>query len=119
VHIHVPTGAVPKDGPSAGVTIVTALVSLVTGRLVRRDVAMTGEITLTGRVLPIGGIKEKVLAAQRVGVRTVVLPSQNADDLEDVPPEVRDRLEFVFADTADEVLDAALEARRPAAAAAR
>jgi ATP-dependent Lon protease len=108
VHIHVPAGAVPKDGPSAGVTIATALVSLLTGRNVRSDVAMTGEITLRGQVLPVGGIKQKVLAAARVGVHTVILPERNEPDLEDIPEEIRKGISFVFADQVDEVFAAAL-----------
>jgi len=108
IHIHVPAGAVPKDGPSAGVTIATALVSLLTGRSVRADVAMTGEITLRGQVLPIGGVKQKVLAAARVGIKTVILPERNEPDLEDVPDEVREQLDFVFVDRVDEVFDVAL-----------
>ncbi len=103
VHVHVPAGAVPKDGPSAGVTIATALVSSMSGRAVRRDVAMTGEITLTGRVLPIGGVKEKVLGAHRAGVKHVILPSRNQADLDDVPKEVQDELQFHFAETLDDV----------------
>jgi len=88
IHLHVPAGAVPKDGPSAGVTMVTALVSLATGRPVRSDVAMTGEVTLNGRVLPIGGVKQKLLAAQRAGVTTVFIPARNEPDLDDVPTEI-------------------------------
>jgi ATP-dependent Lon protease len=108
IHVHVPSGAIPKDGPSAGVTIVTALVSLLTGKPARRDVAMTGEITLTGRVLAIGGLKEKVLAAHRAGVRKIVAPERNRDDLEDIPDNVRTDLEFVFINEAREALEAAL-----------
>ncbi len=108
VHVHVPAGATPKDGPSAGVTMVTAIASLASGRLVRNDVAMTGEITLRGKVLPVGGIREKVLAAYRAGVKTVILPQRNEPDLEDVPDEVRHNLQFVFASAAEEVLAVAL-----------
>jgi ATP-dependent Lon protease len=108
IHVHVPAGAVPKDGPSAGVTIVTALASLVTRRPVRPDLAMTGEITLRGRVLPVGGIKEKMLAAHRAGIRTVLLPRRNERDLDDVPKEVRRDVQFVLVDDADEVLQHAL-----------
>ena len=108
IHIHVPEGAVPKDGPSAGVTITTAMVSALTGRAVRQDVAMTGEITLRGRVLPIGGLKEKVLAAYRAGIRTLILPRENQKDLEDVPPYVVDTFRIVFVDDISGVLDEAL-----------
>ena len=110
IHIHVPSGAIPKDGPSAGVTMVTALVSLLTDRKVRQDVAMTGEITLRGKVMPIGGLKEKVLAARRAGVTTVILPQRNEKDLEDVPPKVREEMQFRFVEFIDEVLEHALEA---------
>ena len=110
IHIHVPAGAIPKDGPSAGVTMVTVLVSLASGRKVRSDVAMTGEITLRGKVMPIGGIKEKVLAAYRSGIRTVILPKKNEMDLmEDLPKELRDQMHFVFATDIRQVLEAALE----------
>ncbi len=109
IHIHVPAGAVPKDGPSAGVTMATCLASLLTGRLVKHNMAMTGEITLRGKVLPVGGIKEKVLGANRAGIETVILPKRNEKDLEDVPPSVRERIKFVFVDTIAEVLDQALE----------
>ncbi len=108
IHIHVPSGAIPKDGPSAGVTMVTALVSLLTGKPARRTVAMTGEITLTGRVLAIGGLKEKVLAAHRAGVKTVLAPSRNRDDLEDIPENVRQELEFQFIDEAAQAVAAVL-----------
>jgi ATP-dependent Lon protease len=109
VHIHIPAGAMPKDGPSAGITMFTALVSLLTGIRVRHDVAMTGEISLRGRVLPIGGIKEKTLAAHRAGVKRVIVPERNKADLDEVPKEVRDELEFVYVHKLDEVLQAALE----------
>jgi ATP-dependent Lon protease len=115
VHIHVPAGAIPKDGPSAGVTLAVALASLVTGRRVRAGLAMTGEISLSGRVLPVGGIKEKVLAAHRAGATTVVLPRRNEKHLrEDVPAEVREALTFHLVDAIDEALDLALEAAIPA-----
>ncbi len=113
LHIHVPAGAVPKDGPSAGVTMATALVSLLTNRKVRADVAMTGEITLRGQVLPVGGIKQKVLAAARVGIDTVILPARNEPDLEDIPEEVREKMTFIFADRVDEVFAAALRPPEP------
>jgi ATP-dependent Lon protease len=109
VHLHVPAGAVPKDGPSAGITMTTALASLATGRPVRSDLAMTGEITLRGKVLPIGGVREKVLAALRAGIKTVILPRRNERDLEDVAEDLRNQLEFVFVDSADEVIPRALE----------
>jgi ATP-dependent Lon protease len=109
VHIHFPAGAIPKDGPSAGVTVVTALVSLVTGRLVRSDVAMTGEISLRGLVLPVGGIKEKVIAAYRAGVRTVILPARNRKDEEEIPKSALDGVEILYADRIEDVLAAALE----------
>jgi len=109
IHIHIPAGGMPKDGPSAGITMLTALVSLLTGIRVRHDVAMTGEISLRGRVLPIGGLKEKTLAAHRAGIKRVIVPERNKADLEEVPKEVRDELEFVFVRQLDEVLEAALE----------
>jgi ATP-dependent Lon protease len=109
IHLHVPTGAQPKDGPSAGVTMATALVSLISGRPVKPDIGMTGEITLRGQVLPVGGIKEKTLAAHRSGLKTVILPKRNEADLEDLPEDVRTDLKFVFVDTVDQVVDAALE----------
>ncbi|WP_068466923.1 endopeptidase La [Candidatus Protochlamydia phocaeensis] len=108
-HLHVPAGAVPKDGPSAGVTMATALASLISNRLIKNDVAMTGEITLRGKVLPVGGIKEKVLAAHRAGIKTIILPRHNERDLEEVPKELRRSLQFVFADTIEDVWTHALE----------
>src|SRR5215813_11700097 len=103
LHIHVPAGAVPKDGPSAGVTMFTALTSLLTGRRVRPDTAMTGEVTLRGRVMPVGGIKAKVLAAHRAGIARVVLPARNARDLDEVPEEARAAVEFCFAEDMHQV----------------
>jgi ATP-dependent Lon protease len=116
-HVHVPAGAIPKDGPSAGVTMVTALSSLLTGRPVRHTVGMTGEVTLQGRVLPIGGVKQKVLAAHAAGLTDVVLPERNRGDLDDVPAEVREAMSFHFAMTVDEVLNVALEPQPVARAA--
>ncbi|MBI3761217.1 MAG: endopeptidase La, partial [Chloroflexi bacterium] len=113
IHLHIPAGAVPKDGPSAGVTMATALASLFSGRPVRPDVGMTGEITLRGQVLPIGGVKEKVLAAHRAGLKTVILPRRNEKDLDDVPDEVRKEISFVFADRVDQVIAEALAPARP------
>src|SRR5438874_2890586 len=112
VHVHIPAGAVPKDGPSAGITMATAIVSLVRSRPVSDEVAMTGEITLTGQVLPVGGIREKVLAAERAGIGTVVLPRENEPDLEELPAETRRDLRFVLADTIEEVLEAAFDGVR-------
>jgi ATP-dependent Lon protease len=117
IHIHIPAGAMPKDGPSAGVTMFTSLVSMLTGVRVRHDVGMTGEITLRGRVLPIGGLKEKVLAAHRAGIKRVIVPERNKADLDEVPAEVKNDLEFVFVSRMDQVLEAALEEKltpRPA-----
>jgi ATP-dependent Lon protease len=111
VHIHVPAGAIPKDGPSAGITMATALASCATGRAVRADTAMTGEITLTGQVLPIGGLKEKALAAQRVGIKRLIIPRRNEADIDDIPEHLRKRMKFVLVDSEDEVLAAALEKR--------
>jgi ATP-dependent Lon protease len=107
-HVHVPAGAVPKDGPSAGVAMVTALASLYSDKPARSDTAMTGEITLTGLVLPIGGVKEKVLAARRAGIRRVILPRDNEKDLRELPDHVRREMEFVFAERVEEVLAAAV-----------
>jgi ATP-dependent Lon protease len=108
LHVHVPAGAIPKDGPSAGITLATALASALSGRPIRKDVAMTGEITLRGRVLPIGGLKEKVLAAHRAGIRTVIIPMENEKDLEDIPDNVRTEMTFCPVSHADEVLKIAL-----------
>jgi ATP-dependent Lon protease len=113
IHIHVPAGAMPKDGPSAGVTLVSALVSVLSGVPVRHDVAMTGEITLRGRVLPIGGLKEKVLAAHRAGIKRVIAPARNAADLDEIPEEVKREIDFVFVTRIDEVIQAALEEVTP------
>jgi ATP-dependent Lon protease len=108
LHVHVPEGAVPKDGPSAGITILTALVSAFSGRPVRKSVAMTGEVTLRGKILPVGGIREKVLAAHRAGIKAVILPEENLPDLEDLPAEVRSDLKFHPVQTADQALEIAL-----------
>jgi ATP-dependent Lon protease len=109
LHVHVPAGAIPKDGPSAGITMATAIASLLSGRPVRSDTAMTGEITLTGQVLPIGGLKEKALAAQRAEISRVIAPRRNEGDLDEFPPNLLAGMEFVFADTVDDVLAAALD----------
>ncbi|MEW6230959.1 MAG: S16 family serine protease, partial [Chloroflexota bacterium] len=109
LHVHIPEGAIPKDGPSAGVTMTTALVSLLTGRPVRSEVGMTGEITLRGRVLPVGGVKEKALAAHRAGLRTIILPRRNEKDLEELPADLRQEMRFILVERIDEVLAAALE----------
>jgi ATP-dependent Lon protease len=115
VHIHVPAGAIPKDGPSAGVTMATALASVFTNSPVRRDIAMTGEVTLRGRVMPIGGLKEKTLAARRAGIKTVILPKENEKDLEDLPKYLRKDMHFIFATIVDDVLAAALRKKLPRA----
>ena len=118
IHLHVPAGATPKDGPSAGVAITAALVSLFTGRPVRGDIAMTGEITLRGRVLPVGGIRDKVLGAQRAGIKTVILPRKNERDLEEIPDPIRKQMKFQMVENIDEALDLALRKKvaRPTAA---
>src|SRR6185369_10271225 len=108
LHLHIPAGATAKDGPSAGITLCTALVSLLTGRKVRHGIALTGEITLLGRVLPVGGLKEKILAAHRAGIKTVILPAENENDLEEVPIEVRSHMIFAPVDRIDQVLGLAL-----------
>ena len=118
IHVHVPAGAVPKDGPSAGVAMFTALASLLTARPVRSDLAMTGEISLRGLVLPVGGIKEKVLAAMLAGIKTVMLPARNRKDWDDIPEVARQALEFVWLETVDEALSAALQPAAPKANAA-
>ncbi len=108
IHIHVPEGAVPKDGPSAGITMATAITSALTGIPVKKDVAMTGEITIRGRVLPIGGLKEKTMAAYRLGIKTIIIPKDNQSDLDEVDDVVKNAVEFVFADNISTVLDTAL-----------
>jgi ATP-dependent Lon protease len=111
LHVHVPAGAIPKDGPSAGITMATAIASRVTCRPVRSELAMTGEITLTGMVLPIGGLKEKALAAQRAGINRLIVPRRNEPDIDDIPEHLRRRMKFTLVDHVDEVLDAALQKR--------
>jgi ATP-dependent Lon protease len=117
IHIHVPEGAIPKDGPSAGITMASSLFSAVTKIPVLKDVAMTGEITLRGKVLPVGGIKDKILAAYRAGIRTIILSAENDKDLDDLPGEIRGEMEFHRVNTMDEVIKIAMEGPRPAAAA--
>ena len=111
LHIHVPAGAIPKDGPSAGITMALAIVSALTGIPVRKDVAMTGEITLRGRVLPIGGLKSKILAAHLAGARMVIIPRKNEKDLRDIPDEIRKQIKIVLVDSMDQVLETALRGR--------
>jgi ATP-dependent Lon protease len=109
IHVHVPAGAIPKDGPSAGITIATALASVYTGKAVYKSVAMTGEVTLRGTVLPIGGLKEKTLAAKRMGIRKVIIPKRNEKDLEDIPKYIKKDMQFIPVETMDEVLKNALK----------
>ena len=104
IHVHVPAGSIPKDGPSAGVTMLAALVSLITGKKVRPRLAMTGEITLRGEVLPVGGVKEKIIAAHRAGIRSVILPLWNKKDMEDVPRHIQDQMDFSFTDKMADVI---------------
>jgi len=115
LHIHVPAGAIPKDGPSAGVTMLTALTSLLTDTQIPKDLAMTGEITLRGQVLPVGGVKEKVLAAHRAGIKTIILPDWNRRDLEDIPKKVEKDIKFHFVDKMLDVIDIALGNKKPRA----
>ncbi len=112
IHIHVPAGAIPKDGPSAGVTLLTAMVSVLCGRKVKNNIAMTGEITLRGSVLPVGGIKEKVIAAHRAGLKTIHLPKKNEKDVDDIPPEVKKQLNFQFHEDMLELVNEALEEKQ-------
>ena len=112
IHIHVPEGATPKDGPSAGITMATAILSAFTGRPVRKDVAMTGEITLRGKVLPIGGLKEKALAAHRVGINNIVIPKGNEKDLEEIPKEIRGKINFIPVSEVDEVFRTAISGEK-------
>jgi ATP-dependent Lon protease len=109
LHIHVPAGAIPKDGPSAGVTMLTALTSLLTNKPIRKDLAMTGEITLRGQVLPVGGIKEKVLAAHRAGIKTIIMPKWNEKDLEEIPKKIQKDIQFHFVEKMMDVIKLALE----------
>jgi len=108
IHIHVPAGAIPKDGPSAGVTMLTALTSLLTGKTVRKDLAMTGEITLRGQVLPVGGVKDKVMAAHRAGIKSIILPKWNEKDIEDIPKKIQKEIEFHYVDKMLDVVKIAI-----------
>ncbi|HMK76522.1 MAG TPA: S16 family serine protease, partial [Thermodesulfobacteriota bacterium] len=116
IHIHVPAGAIPKDGPSAGITMFVALTSLLTNKPVRSDVAMTGEITLRGLVLPVGGIKEKVLAGMRAGIKTIILPKKNEKDLEEIPENIRKQMNFEYIQRMDEAIELALKHTEPRSA---
>jgi ATP-dependent Lon protease len=116
IHIHVPAGAIPKDGPSAGITMFVALTSLLTNKPVRSDVAMTGEITLRGLVLPVGGIKEKVLAGMRAGINTIILPKKNEKDLEEIPEHIRNKMNFKYIQRMDEAIELALKHTEPLSA---
>jgi len=109
IHIHIPSGAIPKDGPSAGVTLATSLVSLFTNNPVRKDVAMTGEITLRGHVLPVGGLKQKILAAKRMGITNIIVPARNKKDILDIPKQVRQNLHFTYAESMEDILSVALK----------
>ena len=112
MHVHIPAGATPKDGPSAGITIAAAIISHITGRPVSKNIALTGEISLTGKVLAIGGLKQKALAAMRVGIKTIVAPAVNKKDLADIPNEYRKKLEFVFVNRIEDVIKIALLAKK-------
>ena len=108
IHVHIPEGATPKDGPSAGITMTTAMVSALTSKKVRNDIAMTGEVTITGDVLPIGGLKEKALAAYTYGIKDVIIPKDNVRDIEDIPKEIRDKINFIEVSNVSEVIDKAI-----------
>ncbi len=109
IHIHVPAGATPKDGPSAGIAIVSSIISAVTGKSVKKEIAMTGEVTLLGRVLPIGGLKEKSLGAMRAGIKTIIFPEKNKNDLIEIPANVKQSIEFIAVSNVEEILDIAIE----------